>query len=97
MQTLKDILFGVSLQSLTGDREVAISGVAFDSRKVEEGFLFVAIKGLTVDGHDYIEKAIELGASVVVCETLPADQNGNITFVQTNNAAEALGIIASLV
>ncbi len=95
MQTLKDILFGVSLQSLTGDREAAVSGIAFDSRKIEKGFLFVAIKGLTVDGHDYIEKAIGLGASVVVCGTLPANQPEDITFVQTNNPAQALGIIAS--
>lgn len=95
MQTLKDILFGVSLLSLEGDREVTVSGVAFDSRKVEKGFIFVAIKGLTVDGHDFIEKAVDLGASVIVCEALPKDQKGAITYVQTDNASSALGIIAS--
>ncbi|MFK7951306.1 MAG: UDP-N-acetylmuramoyl-L-alanyl-D-glutamate--2,6-diaminopimelate ligase [Ekhidna sp.] len=95
MQTIKDILFGVSLQSLTGDREATVKGIAFDSRKVESEFLFVAVKGLTVDGHDFINKAIELGASVIVCESIPESQKEGVTFVQTNNASEALGIIAS--
>lgn len=95
MQTLKDILFGVSLKSLTGDREQQVSGVAFDSRKVEKDALFVAVKGLTVDGHDYIKTAIEKGASVIVCEYAPEEEYKNITFVQTDNSAEALGIISS--
>ena len=95
MHTLKDILFGVSLRALTGNRDQEVSGIAFDSRNVEEGFLFVAIKGLTVDGHDYIEKAISLGARVIVCQNLPEVNKENITFVQTDNSAEALGIIAS--
>ena len=59
MQTLKDILFGVSLRSLTGNRDEKIAGIAFDSREVKKGYLFVAVKGLTVDGHDFIESAIE--------------------------------------
>ncbi len=95
MQALKDILFGVSLRSLNGNREEPVAGVAFDSRKVEAGFLFVAIKGLTVDGHDYIEKAIALGAKVIVCQSLVEVDNQNVTIVQTDDSAEALGIIAS--
>lgn len=95
MQTLKDILFGVSLRSLTGNRDEKITGVAFDSRKVEKGFLFVAMKGLTVDGHDYIESAIENGARAIVCEQLHEDLSQDITIVQTDHSAEALGIIAS--
>ncbi|MEM6829114.1 MAG: UDP-N-acetylmuramoyl-L-alanyl-D-glutamate--2,6-diaminopimelate ligase [Bacteroidota bacterium] len=93
--TLKDILFGVSLQSLTGDREVVVSGIAFDSRKVRKQGLFVAIKGLTVDGHDYISQAIEKGACVVVCEKLPSQKEEGVTYVQTDNAARSLGILAS--
>ncbi len=95
MQTLKDILYGVSLRTLTGNRDEEVAGVAFDSRKVEKDFLFVAIKGLTVDGHDYIEKAVELGAKVIVCEHLPELEDPKLTIVQTDNSAEALGIIAS--
>ena len=95
MQTLKDILYGVSLKTLTGNRDEEVAGVACDSRKVEKDFLFVAIKGLTVDGHDYIEKAVELGAKVIVCEHLPELEDPKLTIVQTDNSAEALGIIAS--
>ena len=95
MQTLKDILYGVTLRTLTGNRDEKIAGIAFDSRKVEKDFLFVAIKGLTVDGHDYIEKAIELGAKAIVCQSLPELEGQDITIVQTDNSAEALGIIAS--
>ena len=95
MQTLKDILYGVSLRTLTGNRDEEVAGVACDSRKVEKDFLFVAIKGLTVDGHDYIEKAVELGAKVIVCEHLPELEDPKLTIVQTDNSAEALGIIAS--
>ena len=95
MPTLKDILFGVSLKSLTGNREEKVAGVAFDSREVKKGFLFVAVKGLTVDGHDYIESAIEKGAKVIVCEQLRDDLGRDITVVQTDHSSEALGIIAS--
>ena len=95
MQTLKDILFGVTLLSFTGNRDEKMKGVAFDSRKVEEGFLFVAVKGLTVDGHDFIKNAIEKGTKVIICEQVPESLDQNITIVQTDNSAEALGIIAS--
>jgi len=95
MQTLKDILFGVSLRSLTGNREEQVTGIAFDSRKVKEGYVFVAIKGLTVDGHDYVEKAIALGAKVIVCQSLIEVADESVTIVQTDDSAEALGIIAS--
>ena len=95
MPALKDILYGVSLRSLTGNRDESVSGIAFDSREVKEGFLFVAIKGLTVDGHDYIPKAIELGAKVIICQSLVEIEDEEITVVQTDNSSEALGIIAS--
>ncbi|WP_462251132.1 UDP-N-acetylmuramoyl-L-alanyl-D-glutamate--2,6-diaminopimelate ligase [Ekhidna sp.] len=95
MQTLKDILFGVSLKSITGDREEKVAGVTFDSRKVDSGFLFVAVKGLTVDGHDYIKAAIDKGAKVIVCEQIQEKTYEGVTIVQTDNSAEALGIVAS--
>ncbi|MEO1253652.1 MAG: UDP-N-acetylmuramoyl-L-alanyl-D-glutamate--2,6-diaminopimelate ligase [Bacteroidota bacterium] len=95
MKTLKDILFGASLQSIEGDRDASVKGVTFDSRKVEEGFLFVAVKGLTVDGHQFITTAIEKGAKVIVCEKLAESLVSDVTYVQTDNSAKALGIIAS--
>lgn len=95
MQILKDILFGVSLRSISGNREAKITGITFDSRKVEEGFLFVAIKGLSVDGHEYIEQAIKKGAAAVVSQNLVEIENEGVTQVQTDNSAEALSIMAS--
>lgn len=95
MQVLKDILYGVSLQSLTGNREEEVKAISFDSRNVAKGSLFVAVKGLTVDGHDFIAKAVERGASVIVCEHLPEEVDEKVTFVQATDSAEALGIIAS--
>lgn len=95
MKTLKDILYGVSLTELHGDREREISSLAFDSRRVKKGGLFIAIKGLTVDGHDYIETAIDLGAVAILCESLPEKRKKSITYVQVDNSAAAMGIVAA--
>ncbi|MFH6981986.1 UDP-N-acetylmuramoyl-L-alanyl-D-glutamate--2,6-diaminopimelate ligase [Marinoscillum luteum] len=95
MKTLKDILYGVSLTELHGDREREISSLAFDSRRVKMGGLFIAIKGLNVDGHDYIETAIDLGAVAILCESLPEKRKKSITYVQVDNSAAAMGIVAA--
>lgn len=95
MTVLKDILYKVSLISTTGDMEVEIKNIVFDSRKVEEGSLFVAIPGTQVDGHEYISKAIENGAKVIVCQQLPEEKLSTVTWVQVKSAAKALGIMAS--
>ncbi len=95
MADLKDILFGISLEAIEGSREVPIANVAFDSRKVSKGSLFVAVKGLTVDGHDYVSQAIEKGAVSILCEHFPEELQGGVTYVLTKNSAEALGIAAA--
>ena len=95
MAELKDILYKVSLKSSYGDMNAVITGICFDSRKVKNGFLFVAVAGTTSDGHNFIPKAIELGASVIVCENLPEGINEKITYVAVKDSAQALGIIAS--
>ena len=95
MPELKDILYKVSLTSSYGDMGVDVKGICFDSRKVRPGFLFIAVKGTQSDGHDYIAKAIELGAIAVVCEKLPDTVTDKITFVSVKNSGQALGIIAS--
>jgi len=74
---------------------VDVKGICFDSRKVRPGFLFIAIKGTQSDGHEYIARAIELGAIAVVCEKLPDTVTDKITFVSVKNSGQALGIIAS--
>lgn len=74
--------------------DVDISNVHIDSRNVQQGGLFIAVKGVAVDGHQFIAKAIEQGAVAVVCEELPTSQKEGVTFVQTKNSAEAAGQIA---
>ncbi|MEO9474848.1 MAG: UDP-N-acetylmuramoyl-L-alanyl-D-glutamate--2,6-diaminopimelate ligase [Cyclobacteriaceae bacterium] len=95
MRSLKDILFGVSLVSVHGEREAEISGLTFDSRKVKSGMLFIAVKGLTVDGHTFIEKAIQDGAVAIVCEDLPTKLDTKITYIQVENSAAAMGVVAA--
>jgi UDP-N-acetylmuramoyl-L-alanyl-D-glutamate--2,6-diaminopimelate ligase len=92
---LKDILYKVSLTSGYGKMSVEVKGICFDSRKVQAGFLFVAVKGTQSDGHEYINKAIQLGATAIVCETLPESINEDISYVTVKNSAHALGIIAA--
>lgn len=94
MANLKDILYNVSLVAIEGNRDREVIGLAFDSRKVKPGYLFVAIKGLTVDGHDFIDKALQSGAQVIVCQNMPTKLEDGVTYVQTRNSDKALGIIA---
>lgn len=95
MIRLKEILNKVSLLSTSGDPELEILNIAFDSRKVSSGSLFVATTGTIADGHNYITKAIENGAVAVICQTLPVEMPENIAFVQVKNSAIALGQIAA--
>lgn len=95
MRELKDILYKVSLTSSYGNMNAEVKGIAFDSRKVKSGFVFVAVKGTATDGHDFIDKAIELGATTIICERMPATVRDGITYVTVKDSANALGIIAS--
>ena len=91
---LETILSNVSIVQQLGTSDREISKVVFDSRKVEEASLFVAVKGTQVDGHQFIEKAIENGATIIICEIIPKEQKKSVTYIQVNNSAIALGILA---
>ena len=95
MKLLKDILYKVSLTSTQGNMEQKVSELVFDSRKVSKDCAFVAVAGTQVDGHEYIEAALEKGAGVIVCERLPEKIREGITYVQVTDSARALGIMAS--
>ena len=71
MKKLKDILYGVSIESIIGSTAILIKGIEFDSRKVEKETLFVAQKGVILDGYDFISDAIEQGAVAIICEKIP--------------------------
>ena len=92
---LKDILYNVALQSVQGTTDVVVNSIQYDSRKVEKNDLFVAIKGVHSDGHSFIEKAIENGASVIVAETLQEHKIENITYVEVQSSSSALAFMAA--
>jgi UDP-N-acetylmuramoyl-L-alanyl-D-glutamate--2,6-diaminopimelate ligase len=77
-------------------KEIDATGIHSDSRKIQSGYLFVAVPGTQSDGHDYIEKAMENGATTIVCQTLPAVLRPKISYIQVKDSAEALGQLASL-
>jgi UDP-N-acetylmuramoyl-L-alanyl-D-glutamate--2,6-diaminopimelate ligase len=95
MAKLQDILYKVHLQTVSGKTDVEISDVQIDSRKVKNGTAFIAIKGGMADGHQFISKAIEQGASAIIAETLPiADLKEGITWIQVPDTSEAVAWIA---
>ena len=96
---LSELLKLVKPIAIVGDAEVEITGVNIDSRKIENGHLFVAIKGTQTDGHRFIPKALELGAKAVLCEEIPDEENiGNdgVTYVQVASTEEAVGPVATV-
>ena len=90
---LHQLLSGLNISATSSDIE--INGVDSDSRKIQPGFLFVAVAGTQSDGHVYIDKAIENGAVAIVCERIPERPYPTAVFIQVANSAKALGIIAS--
>ena len=95
MAVLQDILYKVSIRSVQGSTRVSVDDLQLDSRKVKKGSAFIAIKGGSSDGHAFIGTAVEQGASVVICETLPADRKENVTYVQAEDTAAAAGYMAN--
>lgn len=95
MKLLKDILYKVRLVGVIGSTNSSVSSIAFDSRSIERNGLFVATRGTSVDGHQFIEVAIESGAKAIVCETMPENIISGVTYIQVENSNQALGLIAS--
>jgi UDP-N-acetylmuramoyl-L-alanyl-D-glutamate--2,6-diaminopimelate ligase len=94
MQELKDILYKVSLRSFSGNMNVQVTDLQIDSRKVNAGSAFIAIKGVAADGHEYIKTAVEKGAVAIVCETMPAEKINDVTYVEVENSAAAAGYMS---
>lgn len=91
---LQELLNAITPLSVTGDTEIEISGINIDSRKIEPGHIFVAIKGTVADGHSFIKKAIELGAAAILCEELPEDTEG-ATFIKVSSTEDCVGPVAT--
>lgn len=92
---LEEIIKGIAVNEISGDAAKEISGINTDSRLVEPGHVFVAVKGTQTDGHTYIGKAIEKGAIAVVCETLPESLDETVTYVRTTDTEDAAGKLAT--
>ncbi len=95
MKLLKDIIYKTGIVDISGPTDIGIAEVCFDSRKVREGSLFVAVKGTQSDGHAYLDQVIEKGAVAIVCEKWPSNRRDDITYVRVTDSASALGQIAS--
>ena len=108
---LIELLKYVKPIAIIGNADVDITGVNIDSRKIEKGHLFVAIKGTQTDGHRFIPKALELGAVAVLCEDLPVPDGepsgvvadgepsgvvAGVTYVQVASTEAAVGPVATV-
>lgn len=96
MKTLDELVKNIAVirrLHYTSDRQ--INGLCFDSRQVQQGYLFFATKGSAVDGHQYIADAIELGATAIVCEQLPTSIHSDIAYLQVADSAVAMGNMAA--
>jgi len=95
LKKLNDILNEVKVLEISGSPNREIGNIAFDSRQVGRGDVFVAVSGTQVDGHLFIPQAEEKGCTVVVCEQFPENLSSDVTYIKVRNSAEALGQLAS--
>lgn len=97
MKTLKDILNNVKVEQIINEKELFVEGLAFDSRKVKEGFVFIAEKGEQTDGHLFIRKAIKQGAKAIVLEQMPEEKDilPDIIYIKVKSSSLTLGLMAS--
>jgi UDP-N-acetylmuramoyl-L-alanyl-D-glutamate--2,6-diaminopimelate ligase len=95
VKQLKDILYKVGIEAVHGATDITISKIEFDSRKIELNDVFVAIRGTLSDGHDYIEKALSLGAVAIICEEFPSVIVNGVTYIKVKDSNEALAFLAA--
>lgn len=92
---LQDVLYKVSIRSVSGSTSVEVDDIQIDSRRVKPGTTFIAVKGSATDGHQFIDKAIENGAVAIVYEQIPASINAGIVYVEVQNSAVAAALMAT--
>jgi len=95
MISLSDLLYKAGINEIAGDPQIEISRIQFDSRRIAEGDVFVAVRGTQTDGHAYISKAIASGARAIICDQMPQNRPAGVTFVLVRDSSRALGIMAS--
>lgn len=92
---LTTLTINLNIVEIAGNTCKDIKGVNIDSRKIEHDHLFIAVRGTQADGHNYIDKAIESGATAIVCEEIPEKRNADITYIKVENSEQAVGSIAT--
>jgi UDP-N-acetylmuramoyl-L-alanyl-D-glutamate--2,6-diaminopimelate ligase len=92
---LTTLTINLNIVEIAGSTCKDIKGVNIDSRKIEQDHLFIAVRGTQADGHNYIDKAIESGATAIVCEEIPEKRNADITYIKVENSEQAVGSIAT--
>jgi UDP-N-acetylmuramoyl-L-alanyl-D-glutamate--2,6-diaminopimelate ligase len=92
---LTTLTINLNIVEIAGNTCKDIKGVNIDSRKIEQDHLFIAVRGTQADGHNYIDKAIESGATAIVCEEIPETRNADITYIKVENSEQAVGSIAT--
>ena len=95
MINLKDILWKVAIEAVHGSTDVAIEKMEFDSRKVSENDVFIAIRGTISDGHEFIETAINKGAIAIICDSFPEIIVSGITYIKVNDTNKAMAFMAA--
>lgn len=92
---LKDLFYKIPLLATSGSMNTDITNLTMDSRKVGAGSLFIAIRGTVVDGHNFIQTAINQGAAAILCEELPSDIDPSVAYVAVQNSARVMGLAAA--
>ena len=92
---LKELLKSIKPLNIIGNEEIDIMGVNIDSRRIKNTHLFIAMRGTQVDGHQFISKAIELGATAILCEELPTELNPEVTYIQVTSTEDTVGKVAT--
>ena len=95
MKLLKDILYKVNINSVIGSTNIKINKIEFDSREILDNDLFVAIRGNNIDGNQFIPRAIEKGAKVVLCQKIPKEIVKGVTYVKVKDIRETLALVCS--
>ena len=88
-------MYKVAIEGISGSTDIDVTHISIDSRSTKSGNMYVAIKGTQVDGHEFIDQAISLGAKSIICEILPENLTSDVVFIQVSDAREALAWTAS--
>ena len=93
MKLLREILYKVEINSVSGNTSLVVNKIEFDSRLINEGDLYVAVHGVNIDGHDFISQAIQNGAKCVICEKTPEKKIEDIVYIIARAFLEDLTFI----